>query len=68
MKKNQGRRTIVIVLTLLVIIVAVGLTAAAVYARRYVGQGVETLLSQITAVSELPATEEDAQEQDEVNL
>jgi S1-C subfamily serine protease len=59
MKKKQSRRVVVIVLSLFIIIMAIGLTGAAVYARRYIGQGAEAFMSQIADVAAEPATQED---------
>ena len=58
MKKNQSRRSLVIILLLFIGIIAVGLTAAAVYAGRFMSQEVNSFLSQITAVTTEPLAQE----------
>jgi predicted metalloprotease with PDZ domain len=58
MKKNQSRRSLVIVLLLFIGIIAIGLTAAAVYAGRFMSQEVNSFLSQMTAVTSEPYAQE----------
>jgi len=59
MKKNKNRRLIVVVSLLFVAIIIVGLTAAAVSARRYVNLGIDSFLSQIATIATEPVTQED---------